>query len=213
MGIYGKILLEYSGNPVKNAEFKEVLDEVDELITVFMKNIRRVDSEMDKILTAGNQILKSKGSYKTKLDTIKKDRDDYIDWQDDLFKPVNGQVTWRRLGSKVRTFNNKYSTVTMEEKKKLDKKLRDFLDELDKTIDPWCKDKKKVNKFIELRDKLKDIDDAYTESLNKIFCDYYDYLFNEVQATYHDIRTVIRDLNVNKENSLSYKFIQAILKK
>ena len=29
MGIYGKLLLEYSGNPAKNEEFKEIINEVD----------------------------------------------------------------------------------------------------------------------------------------------------------------------------------------
>lgn len=207
------VLLEYSGNDAKNKEFIAILNELEELLSAYIKTLEKLDESMTKLEGLQEAIIKKPASFKDNLEKARNIIEEFNDFHKNLFKKLNGKVTWNGFISKSKKFNNKYSEITMEEKKKLHAKLKTYIEKIINLMDPWSKGGKEVNKVTDNFDKMKVIDKDYYNSFFNIFCSFYNTAFKEAQYTLNDIYYAMKILNIEREKSLMYKIIQAVFKK
>lgn len=206
------VLLEFQGNETKNQEFIECLKDLEDLIKYFVDMMNKMDNASERLLKISEEVIKSPNKFKQKVQECRNVVKEYNEWYEKASRKINGQVTWRQFDKKVAKFNNKYSQVTMEEKKKLDTKLRSVLKEIDKLVKPWASDGAKVKKVIENIDKLEKIDYDYTKTFASIFGEFNGLLIKEANYTIGDINYSIRKLGIEKENSIVYKVVNKLLK-
>lgn len=218
MAVYGNYsyITEFQGNPEKNKEYMQILKDLDELCSLNTERVKLLVGYMDKMLS----LLKSTNSvskFKSTIDQIDDMVHKYNVWYDKAFKGVSGQVVFRNFIKKSKSFNNKYSELMMEEKKKMNDRLDKLYDTVLKTIEPWAADKstgksKKVAEAIEQFNRLNEIDSTYTDKVVKRFNEFYEFAISEANYTIGDINFCKKDLNLGKEKSLLYKAINKILK-
>ena len=217
------MILEYSGNPEKNKQFIKTLNELEKYLNDYhdfaMENFRlgdRIVAEMKKV-----EKYKDKDESKVKkiCDNIANMIEDQPYDQEKWNAHTRNYNEFKRLKSK---FSNKFSNITMEEKKALDKKL-DAL--ISKTLDSeeickWIKFQNKGNdtpqfdSLVKYYDMMKKINrDASVECLNKWINPYLEYQWNLLQNCIGFTNWIRRQLNIDRENRLTYKIVQKVLKK
>ena len=206
------VILEYQGNPDKNKEFIECLKDLEQLLQFFLDSISHLDSSLQKLGNIAKDIIKSPKKYKDKLEECRNTVKEYNLWYEKAHKNINGQVTWGQFNKKIRKFNNKYSEVTMEEKKKLDLKLVSFVKDIDKIVTPWAKDGNKIKEAVKNIEKLEELDKDYVKTYYNIFDNFYDILLKEANATMSDISYTRKNLGIERENTFVYKAINKLLK-
>ena len=218
MAVYGnyKYITEFQGNPEKNKEFMEILKDLDQLCSLNAERVKLLVGYLDKmipLLKSVNNVSK----FKKVKDQIDGMVSDYNKWYDKEFKGVSGQVVWNRFIQKSKSFNNKYSELMMEEKKKINDKLDKLYDDVFKYIEPWSADKttkesKKVSEVLDQFKRLEEIDSTYTSSVAKRFSEFYNFAISEANYTIGDINYTKKKLDLGKEKSLLYKAINKLLK-
>lgn len=219
MAVYGNgiinesYLVEFTGNQEKNQEFIETLKDVDGLCKYHTERLRLLEKNLEETLKYTYEIIKSPKVFKSKIDQCRKMIDDYNAWYEKASRNINGQVTWTKFGKLVRKFNNKFSKVTMEEKKKLDKELEELQIFIKKMAEPWCENGKKADELVRNLDMVHEIDQDYYKSFYELTNDLYKFFIKEVNYTNDDIIYTRKYLNVKSENSFMYKFINMILRK
>ena len=218
MAVYGnyKYITEFQGNPEKNKEFMEILKDLDQLCSLNTERVKLLVGYLDKmipLLKSVNNVSK----FKKVKDQIDGMVSEYNEWRDKEFKGVSGQVVWNRFIQKSKSFNNKYSELMMEEKKKINDKLDKLYDNVLKYIEPWSADKttkhsKKVSEVLDQFKRLEEIDSTYTSSVAKRFDEFYKFAISEANYTIGDINYVKKKLDLGREKSLLYKAVNKILK-
>jgi hypothetical protein len=207
-------LLEFKGNDVKNQEFIDFLEEIEEICNFNLVKIRKLADYSEKILNNAKAIAKS-GSAKMFSENIDKSREyagEYNEWKDKAGRKINAPLSFNKFTRSSRSFNNKYSNVTMEEKKKLDAKLRKFEKEIRKLAEPWTNDGEKMDEMCNIADDLYNIDKNYYDVFIRNFVDLNKLFIYEVNATLDDIGYAYNVLNIKKEKSFLYKAINKIIK-
>lgn len=210
-----RMLLEYSGNPEKNEEFKQTLQDLDRVLVTYID----IFKEYDKYLRKATDLLKACKDVDTArtafTDCNKESRatDKLID--DMIKKSGIEKNPFKRFDQQIKKFNNKYSTIGMEEKKKFDKKLGSYYDQVEEIIIPWSTGGD-MKAFNEMNDALLHFYDIMPELQDKIV--------NLMSSWYHDMFAVYRTiageciylrkhLGIEKENGIIYKMVQKIFKK
>lgn len=205
-------LLEFSGDPKKNEEFIECLKDLDQLCTFNMDKIRKLADYLGKLSDLADQIMKSPKKYKELLDKARGYVTEFNDWYNKTGKNISGMVTWNQFKQKVKKFNNKYSEITMEEKKKFNEKIVKYYGEISKLATPWAKNGKEIVKLHDKFDKLVELDRSYTQTFAKICDDCAGVLIEEANYTIGDVNYIIKALDVGKEQSLLYKVVNKVFK-
>lgn len=206
------VLLEYSGNENKNKEFMECLKDLEELCNFNTEKVRKLSKYMKSSLTFSNEIIKSPKVFKQKVEEMRGFVKEYNEWYNKASKTIRAQVTFSSFAKKVRMFNNKYAEPMMEEKKKIDSKLSKLSDEIAELVKPWVKGGESIDKLLSNSDNLDKIDQSYSNSFRNIAADLYNVLIDEANYTNNDIRYCRRDLKLEKENTITYKIVNKLLK-
>lgn len=217
MAVYGnyKYITEFQGNPEKNKEFMEILKDINKICDLNTRRVKLLFGDLDKMLS----LLKSTNNiskFKSTVDKIDGMVDEYNEWYEKEFKGISSKVIYNRFNTKSKSFNNKYSELMMEEKKKINDKLDKLYETILDTADPWL-DKssgksKKIAEIIVQIDRLKDIDVTYASKVSSRFNEFYKFAISESNYTIGDINYVKKNLDLGKEKSLLYKAVNKILK-
>lgn len=216
MSVYGNSIniLEYAGNPVKNEEFKEILDDVNNLIDYFRANIKvYVKAHEDLVGLA----LKIKNNPKKASELMKQIPDIQKAYKDGHAENIkkyqpNGRYTWTQFNSKIRKFNNKYSEIGMANRKELGEKLTNTLNDIRKIANEWGGSGEKWKPYDDIIPDLKKIDESYADTLERNLCAVNNLLVDECNYTIYDIKTTLRQLNIDGDKKLLYKIINKVFK-
>ena len=216
MSVYGNSIniLEYAGNPVKNEEFKAILDDVNSLIEYFHSNIKVfVKAHEDLVglaLKIKNTPKKASELMKRIPDIQKACRDGRVE-NEKKYQP-NGRYTWTQFNSKIRKFNNKYSEIGMTNRKELAEKLTNTLNDIRKIGKEWGGSGEKWKPYDDIIPDLKKIDESYAGTLERNLCTVNELLVDECNFTMSDIKSTLRQLNIDGDKKLLYKIINKVFK-
>ena len=215
-------ILEFKGNESKNEAFKECLKDLEALLTYFISVIEKGLGYMDQILALSKKAKNSPKEFKKCVDEMDKFADEFVSWKKQASKSICGSVTWKTFASQIKKFNNKYSEITMEEKKALSAKVEKMIDKVFKICTPWYDMKRNGKllpgssaKYEELRTvykELEKIDKSYANSVNDIFTDFDKYIGSEINPTLNDMFYVMTALNIKFEESWRFKLVNKVLK-
>lgn len=205
-------ILEFQGNPEKNKEFISILKDLEDLCNYNYERIKRLADDMDKLDKDADEAIKDPKKFKEILERARQYIQDFNEWYRKASKTINAPVTFKNFQSKIKKFNNKYSEITMDEKKKLRDKLLKIAKDIDAMIEPWAKGGKRIDAFKEKLTKLSVIDKDYFDKFNKYAWDNYDYFFSEYKYTFDDIAIICKYLNIERENTVMYKIVNKLFK-
>ena len=200
---YADYLLEYKGNDIKNDIFIQVLDDVDDLCKMNMDKISAYENAVSKMIT----LAKNCSEKSIKNDLIKA-RDIGRKTGDELnkVKSYYGPLTFNLIKSEVQKFNNKYSSVSMEEKKKLAAKLNAYKKKLVEVGKKYEAGSNLEKEWIKTLDKLETYDVAARKEFLELVDSWITGIINEVNLTIGDIDYVLKLMNIEKlEKSIVYK--------
>lgn len=215
-------ILEFKGNETKNEAFKECLKDLENLLTYFISVIEKGLGYMDQILALSKKAKNNPKEFKKYINEMDKFADEFVAWKKQASKSICGSVTWKTFASQIKKFNNKYSEITMEEKKALSSKVEKMIDKVFKMCTPWYDMKRNGKllpgssaKYEELKNlykELEKIDKSYANSVNDIFVDFDKYIGSEINPTLNDMFYVMKALNIQFEDSLRFKLVNKVLK-
>jgi hypothetical protein len=208
MSVYGNnILIEYSGKPENNEEYKKLLEELDEMFKFYVDILDLVGKH---IMKCSKIKVKDEASFRKALNDLYKDADKTNKEFADLYKDMEEMPTYRRFDALSKKFSVKYSNITMEDKKKYSVIFIDRLHDLVKIADQF--DSKWINDLNATLPTLRSIDAVYTDKYIQHTQLWYDAFYNEFQRTSQNMRYCIFKLDTKRENTLRYQLVQKIFK-
>lgn len=218
MSYYGnELILEYKGNDFKNKEFTNSLNNIKNYYDDFLNYIIEQSNFINKSLKYLESI-KSIDQVKnpTQFSSIIKDYNKLIHSFDTT---INKQELIYKDFLKLRkSFNNKYSYISLDERKKLKLHIDNIKDKINKLLYTYSIDNK------EFIDKLNNLQDNYYKLVysipeNELSDDYHDdvYFMTDAMMSNFDsiceiclnrLDLLIKYLRIDKiENSLGYKIL------
>ena len=218
MSFYGNdLILEYKGNDSKNKEFTNSLNNIKNYYDDFLNYIIEQSNFINKSLKYLESI-KSIDQVKnpTQFSSIIKDYNKLIHSFDTT---INKQELIYKDFLKLRkSFNNKYSYISLDERKKLKLHIDNIKDKINKLLYTYSIDNK------EFIDKLNNLQDNYYKLVysipeNELSDDYHDdvYFMTDAMMSNFDsiceiclnrLDLLIKYLRIDKiENSLGYKIL------
>ena len=218
MSYYGnELILEYKGNDFKNKEFTNSLNNIKNYYDDFLNYIIEQSNFINKSLKYLESI-KSIDQVKnpTQFSSIIKDYNKLIHSFDTT---INKQELIYKDFLKLRkSFNNKYSYISLDERKKLKLHIDNIKDKINKLLYTYSIDNK------EFIDKLNNLQDNYYKLVysipeNELSDDYHDdvYFMTDAMMSNFDsiceiclnrLDLLIKYLKIDKiENSLGYKIL------
>lgn len=218
MSFYGnELILEYKGNDSKNKEFTNSLNNIKNYYDDFLNYIIEQSNFINKSLKYLESI-KSIDQVKnpTQFSSIIKDYNKLIHSFDTT---INKQELIYKDFLKLRkSFNNKYSYISLDERKKLKLHIDNIKDKINKLLYTYSIDNK------EFIDKLNNLQDNYYKLVysipeNELSDDYHDdvYFMTDAMMSNFDsiceiclnrLDLLIKYLRIDKiENSLGYKIL------
>ena len=218
-----KIVLEFQGDPEKNKEFIDLLKEMENALEATEKDIRKVDEIIRKL---GKDIKElydetaKKGfgqpnmlnKLKTITDHVKKEVEDYKSFMKENYKDVNIRKTYDNLKRKAKSFNNKYSQLTMEEKKKFVAKFQKSMQDMIEIVKPWAKNGKDGDEILNQIKTLENIDSILGKSLYKDMLNIMDMVVRMYNIHLSNCIVIFQTLKIEKEKGFMYKLVNRILK-
>lgn len=222
MSVYGQqVIMEFQGDPDKNKEFSEILKEVQDVCIMNISAIEKINGYILKVEESVGKLMTvafSGKSSKKALDDmrqlsidVKKYVEEFNNWSKEQYKGVNFDKSLNKLRRLSKTFNNKYSEVTMEEKKKLMATLNDYRNKALDLIKPWAKGGSKGDTLLNDIKRLKDIDSSYSVTIYNTTLSMMNFAVNEYNYCLADFMYIQRLLKIERENSLIYKIVNRIL--
>lgn len=199
------LLLEYKGNDVKNNIFIQVLKDVDDICKMNMDKISAYEDILSKMLSIGRT-----SNSKNVKDNLLKCRNigrDANNKLPEISKDYYGPLTFDLIKKEVRKFNNKYGSISMQEKKKLADKLNKYKDKLNTIGENYSSGSSSFNKeCINILDKIESFDVAARREFADLLSSWLDGLLDEVNYTIGDINYVLKLLDIERlERSIIYK--------
>lgn len=200
-------LLEYKGNDVKNNIFIQVLNDVDDICKMNMDKISTCEDTVSKLMTLGKQCNKRNANDSlVKARNIGRQTNEEIS---KITKDYYGPLTFELIKSEVKKFNNKYGSISMQEKKKLADKLNKYKQKLKNIGEKYSTNNKSyVKEWMDIADDI----ESYNTNVSREFIDlassWLDMIVNEVNATLDDINYILYLLDIEKtEKSIIYKVL------
>ena len=219
MAVYGnyKYITEFQGNPEKNKEFIEILNGFKKICEIIKHGSKKLIDILNRLLPSLKSI--NNNSKLTKLmNESEKWADDWNDWKQKELKGLSPHDLQQDYKRKVKNFNNKYSEIIMEEKKKINNELDKFEKELDTMVSPWSADPKTrtCKKMEDIREELRrissTINEQYAERLYSKIKEVYNAAIDEIEWGYNSINLTKKALNIEAENKVLYKVVNKLLK-
>ena len=200
-------LLEYKGNEEDNEEYREVLKELDELFEFYV-DIQKLIGE--HIIKCANIKVKDEKSFKKALNDLYNDADDVNAEFSKRYKNMEEAPKFRRFNALSKKFSVKYSSITMEDKKKYAEIYVAHFKDLVKLGDQF--DDKWIDDFNSKLGDLKRIDRDYTSKYISHTQAWYNAFYQQYYRVAQNIRYFIYKLDTKRENTLRYQLIQKIIK-
>ena len=213
---------KFDGDPVKNAEYIALLKEMDKFVA-HLVDLLDADFEIaDDIL----KILETSAKSAKNKEDIDKCISNCLNrfdagnkkYNQDLYKEYYQKfVKFNKIG---RSFNNRYSKITMAEKKIIDEKFDKILGTLyGDIIRDWFKFEAfnnttpKTDKLNAAWLKLKEVDrDKTVELSNRILNPMYNYLAKSWSQTVNNINYMRRILGIELEDTVKWKIVHKLYK-
>ena len=201
--LYEDYLLEYKGNDIKNDIFIQVLDDVDDLCKMNMDKISTFENAVSTMMNlAKNSNEKSIKNNLVKARQLGRDTNDEIN----KIKSYYGPLTFALVKSEVKKFNNKYSSVSMQEKKKLAAKLTAYRKKLVEIGKKYEYNSSLDKEWIKVLDKLETYDVSARNEFLDLVGSWASGIINEVNWTIGDIDAILKLMDIERlEKSIIYK--------
>ena len=146
-----EILTEIKGNEFKNQLFIQVLDDANEYFTDIFNYVKKLDSSISKLLSAGSGLNdKNIGSYIVQFRKTGRE----LNNMKDNSSMANNMVI-KNLKKNIGKFNNRYSEIGLTERKKLMDKLEQYAKGIEDIIKKYDPKRGSINnEVINILDKL-----------------------------------------------------------
>lgn len=209
MSVYGTniSLLEYKGNDIDNQDYREVLEDLDELFKFYIEIQKLIAEHVKK---CANIKVKDEKSFKKALNDLYNDADDTNAEFSKRYKDMDEAPTFKRFNQLSKKFSVKYSNITMEDKKKYTEIFMNHYKDLVKIADQF--DSKWVNDLNDSLSDLRKIDREYTGKYVQHVQAWYNAFYSEFSRVANNMRFFIYKLDTKRENTLRYQLIQRIIK-
>ena len=218
-----KVVLEFQGNPDKNQEFIDLLNALDDYITLCFEGIEEYDNVIRKYGKLINDLeskIKKEGTAGSKnlellkkiIDDLKKDVNNLEEESKKKFKGKNLMKTYDQLKNKAKSFNNKYSQITMEGKKKFVEKYTSILNKYLDFVEPWANGGKEGDDILDSVNNLKIIDNTFASTLYNCIISAMDTTVRVYEIQRDNLIYIFRILKIEKEDSFMYKLVNRVLK-
>lgn len=197
-------LTELRVNDVKNDIFVQVLDDCDDICKMNMDKIKTYEATVLKIF----DLMKTSKDKNVIKQNLTKARQAGRDTNDAIkkIKGIYGPITFGFIKTEVKKFNNKYSYITMAEKKKLAAKLEQYKSKLREYGEKYKVNGSFDKQLIPCIDKLDSLDVAARNEFVGLINSWLDGIIKEVNWTIEDINYILNLLDIEKtENSIVYK--------
>lgn len=209
-------LLEYAGKDEKNEEYKKLLSDMEANLKKCIDNTALIGKWLDTIVPTLKKIKNESSPVIKILEESKKAYNKMVTATSVAF----GQREWNEMTKQYmkfkkasKTFNNKYSTVGLDNKKAMEQKLRQYDTQVGKFVREWLQEGSP--KMFEL---MKEFDRAKYIDRNNVgdYCRYINtglryYVFG-VRACMSWLHSIRKCMNIKFEGSLRYKIVQKVLK-
>lgn len=234
MGLYGEeYFLEYSGNAKDNESFSKACEDMDKMFAIKVEILKKLAAHLEKCADVDARTVSELAG---KLDSLYKDAESTVRECDKLKRDSRSdKVTkeFNRIASKLKV---KYSSATIEERKKYDdifvKYLNEILDIIDifegngynisriqSTLNDVRYDYKYSNGSewqIKMEKNCK-IFDAIDSTLGEKYEDHCYEFYNKefykfFKETRTNLKTAIRKVDSDKDNRVLYKLVQKLFK-
>ena len=209
-------LLEYSGDKYKNEQFKKTLQEIEKYLIAYVKELEILDSMLTNITGLYKKCKNVNSARKAYTDAIKEGKAT-AKTINKMFEDLrDGTNPFTKFQNQSKSFNNKYSTVTMDEKKIFDKKIKEYIDKINDMIEPWSGTKEKNNAKIQaMIDSVEHFQECMPELYEKaaaIPWSWYKYMFKVYREDIAICFWIRKKLGIEVEGSLKWKIVHALFK-
>lgn len=198
----------FKGDPVKNDIFKQILDEVENLIKFFNEFTKHSIEIAEKQLKEFEKVK----DYKTLNDIAVKVDDIGIKGKEEnekMYEYICGDVTWSMFKRDVKKLRNKLSIVSFDNKRALAAKLKTIQKELFVRQKKYCeKDSDFIKRLNKIYEKAKKYNISLADRVYNIIIGWINFTIDEINATNSDIDITIKDLGLNSTaNSFLFKLL------
>lgn len=213
------VLLEFKGNENKTEAFKIILDEVAGICEFNYEKIKISKKCIDDMISYINQGIKAKdekttGEFVVKVrETGRKAGKDIDDFAKEL--GINFSISIAVFRKDLKKFTNKYSEISMAEKKRIATKLEQMKKQIYDISSQYSRSNKEFeSKVLSLYDEIAKAGKSATlNTPYETLTSWLQYIINECNYTIGDIDGIIKDLNIEKtEKSIIYKALNPIKK-
>ena len=209
-------LLEYSGDKYKNEQFKKTLQEIEKYFIAYVKEIEILDNMLVKVTGYYNKSKNVNTARKAYTEAVKECKAGAKSINS-LFESLNtGTNPFTKFQSQAGSFNNKYSSVTMEEKKMFDSKIKDYIDNINNIIEPWAgndgKNGPKIQALIDSVEKFQENMPELGDKAAKLPYSYYEYMFKAYKEDMYICQYIRKKLGLEIEGSFKWKIVHALFK-
>lgn len=219
---FGNSTNRFDGDPVKNAEYIKLLNDMEAFITYMVDVMEGDFAVADDIL----KLFEDTAKKAKKKEDIEKLLSSCLNRMD-KGNTVYNSSTYRKyydlylkFNKLSKSFNNRYSKITMAEKKAVDSKLDQILEKLSSgLIKDWFEFEdigNKTPKTDRLNDaflKIKEVDrDSAVNLSNRIISTLYKVLANSWGQTIGNVRYMRKILGIELEGTAKWKIVHKIFK-
>lgn len=219
-------LLEYAGNEEKNKQFVKSLKQLEQYIVDFHDYGVQAFAVGDQMLKIMEPLKKLKDDEKGRkeAESIGNRIQNLIDkYNNDLGKDGKFDEHYRNFAEfkrLARKFNNKFSNITINDKKALDKKLDELINATltNPKVKAWVKLEQnqktpQYDKMVELFDEFKRVDrQTALKILNETINPYLQYQWNVLRRVIGFTNYVRSLIGANNDKKLTYKIVNKVLK-
>lgn len=219
-------LLEYAGNEEKNKQFVKSLKQLEQYIVDFHDYGVQAFAVGDQMLKLMEPLKKLKDDDKGRKEAaaIGNRIQNLIDkYNNDLGKDGKFDEHYRNFAEfkrLARKFNNKFSNITINDKKALDKKLDELINATltNPKVKAWVKLEQnqktpQYDKMVELFDEFKRVDrQTALKILNETINPYLQYQWNVLRRVIGFTNYVRSLIGANNDKKLTYKIVNKVLK-
>lgn len=204
-------LVEFKGNEEKNNIFIQVLDDVDKMLKSRADIIDTLEDSCNKVFNMTKSV---------KAENIREaiEKVYQIDKQTaNAITKIEGyypNLTMRFIRSEVRKFNNKYSEITMNEKKKLAVKLQQYKKKMQDFGYKYEEESQIQKEWIKAIERMENDNIKSSYQLAKYAQNWYKMIIDYVNESIELINDIEKLLNVEKgQKSIIYKVLNIKSKK
>lgn len=208
------MLLEYSGKPEDNNRFSETMQNLEKIFKYYLAT-DTIMADTVKFFTDLNKYksIKTCDDFQKFLNTCYKKADESNAKLSKEYKDLDFDIvaTYRNFKKLIKKFSVKYSTVTLEDKKKYSDIFEKYYFDIIETYSYFGSDW--INKLNTQLRKLAEIDTDKEVRLVALINVWLKGIYDSTAIDLNNIRYVVTWLEPEIEHTLTFKLVQRFLKK